>query len=247
MLSPPGPLPSGSGWSFEPKWDGFRAIVSTDGEFRVRSRRGWNMTTVLPELPSVPTGLVLDGELVAWKGSEPYFPLICRRVLNRDMFLPMTYIVFDLLGLDGTDVSERAYSERRELLESLDLNSSWWRTCDTFSDGDALFTAVCGMGLEGVIAKKRSSRYRPGDRGWIKVKNRDYWRRDSELEAMRRPQNDGQLAAKVRLRASFLSDRIPGLAVAAPVPGDTYSTPKRLRIAPRKHVERLQQVPRKPA
>ena len=186
MLSRPGPLPSGSGWAFELKWDGFRALVSTENEFRVRSRRGWNMTTVLPELRSLPTGLVLDGELVAWKGSEPYFPLICRRVLNRDMSIPTTYIVFDLLRLDGTDVTERLYSERRELLESIDLGSSWWRTCDTFSDGDALFEAVCGMGLEGVIAKKRSSRYRPGDRGWIKVKNRNYWRRDSELEAMQR-------------------------------------------------------------
>ena len=184
MLSRPGPLPSGSGWSFELKWDGFRALVSTEGEFRVRSRRGWNMTTVLPELRSLPTGLVLDGELVAWKGSEPYFPLMCRRVLNRDMSIAMTYIVFDLLRVDGTDVSDRPYSERRKLLESLDLNSSWWRTCDTFSDGNALLTAVCEMGLEGVVAKKRSSRYRPGDRGWIKVKNRNYWRRDSERMAM---------------------------------------------------------------
>ena len=184
MLSRPGPLPSGSGWSFELKWDGFRALVSTEGEFRVRSRRGWNMTTVLPELRSLPTGLVLDGELVAWKGSEPYFPLICRRVLNRDMSIAMTYIVFDLLRVDGTDISDRPYSERRKLLESLDLNSSWWRTCDTFSDGNALLTAVCELGLEGVVAKKCSSRYRPGDRGWIKVKNRNYWRRDSERVAM---------------------------------------------------------------
>jgi len=187
MLSRPGPLPSGSGWSFELKWDGFRALVSTEGEFRVRSRRGWNMTTVLPELRALPSGLVLDGELVAWKGSEPYFPLICRRVLNRDMSIAMTYIVFDLLRLDGTDISDRPYSERRKLLESLDLNnSSWWRTCDTFSDGNALLTAVCELGLEGVVAKKRSSRYRPGDRGWIKVKNRNYWRRDSEREAVQR-------------------------------------------------------------
>jgi bifunctional non-homologous end joining protein LigD len=142
------------------------------------------MTTVLPELRSLPTGLVLDGELVAWKGSEPYFPLICRRVLNRDMSIPLTYIVFDVLQLDGTDVSDRPYSERRKLLESLYLNSSWWRTCDTFSDGNALLTAVCEMGLEGVVAKKRSSRYRPGDRGWVKVKNPSYWRRDSERVAM---------------------------------------------------------------
>ena len=167
-----------------PTEPGRRSLPWQRSAFRVRSRRGWNMTTVLPELRSLPTGLVLDGELVAWKGSEPYFPLICRRVLNRDMSIAMTYIVFDLLRVDGTDVSDRPYSERRKLLESLDLNSSWWRTCDTFSDGNALLTAVCEMGLEGVVAKKRSSRYRRGDRGWIKVKNPSYWRRDSERMAM---------------------------------------------------------------
>jgi bifunctional non-homologous end joining protein LigD len=65
MLSRPGPLPSGTEWFFELKWDGFRAIVSTEDGLYVRSRRGWNMTTVLPELRSLPAGLVLDGELVA--------------------------------------------------------------------------------------------------------------------------------------------------------------------------------------
>jgi hypothetical protein len=70
--------------------------------------------------------------------------------------------------------------------ESLDLNSSWWRTCDTFSEGDALLTAVCEMGLEGVVANNRSSLYRPNDRGWVKVKNANYWRRDAEREAVAR-------------------------------------------------------------
>ena len=78
MPSRPGPLPSGSGWSFELKWDGFRALVSTEQGLAVRSRRGWDMTPVLPELRALPDGLVLDGELVAWKGSEPYFPLVPR-------------------------------------------------------------------------------------------------------------------------------------------------------------------------
>ena len=97
MLSRPGPLPSGSGWSFELKWDGFRAIVSTEDGFVVRSRRGWNMTPVLPELRTLPPGLLLDGELVAWRESEPYFPLVCRRVLNRDMSIPLTFVIFDVL------------------------------------------------------------------------------------------------------------------------------------------------------
>ena len=186
MLSRPGPLPSGLGWSFEPKWDGFRAIVSTEGDLAVRSRRGWNMTQVLPELRALPSGLVLDGELVAWKGSEPYFPLVCRRILNRDMSVPLTFVIFDVLQLDGVDFTRQPYLERRQELEGLSLDGPAWTTCERFDDGRALFTAVCEFGLEGVVAKKHSSRYRPNDRGWVKVKNPNYWRRDAEREAMAR-------------------------------------------------------------
>ena len=184
MLSRPGP--SGSGWSYELKWDGFRAIVSTEGEVRVRSRRGWNMTAVLPELRGLPSGLVLDGELVAWKGSEPYFPHICRRVLNRDMSVPMTFVVFDVLQRDGVDLTRQPYLERRQELEGLSLDGPAWTTCERFDDGRALFTAVCELGLEGVVAKSHTSLYRPNDRGWVKVKNPNYWRRDAEREAMAR-------------------------------------------------------------
>src|SRR5688572_32844729 len=84
MRSRPGPLPVGAGWSFEPKYDGFRAVISTENGLRVRSRRGWDMTPALPELENLPAGLVLDGELVAWKGHEPHFPALCRRMLNGD-------------------------------------------------------------------------------------------------------------------------------------------------------------------
>jgi ATP-dependent DNA ligase len=95
MLARSGPVPPGATWAFELKWDGFRAIVSTEDGLAVRSRRGWNMTPVLPGLRGLPPGVVLDGELVAWKGSEPYFPLVCRRVLNRDMSVPLTFVIFD--------------------------------------------------------------------------------------------------------------------------------------------------------
>jgi bifunctional non-homologous end joining protein LigD len=186
MLSRPGPLPSGSGWSFELKWDGFRALVSTEDDLRVRSRRGWNMTTVLPELRGLPAGLVLDGELVAWKKSQPYFPLICRRVLNRDMSVPMTYVVFDVLRHDGDDLTGEPYVSRRTVLQELRLDGPSWTTSETFEDGTALFDAVCRLGLEGVVAKQLDSRYRPNDRSWIKTKNPSYWRRDSEREAMQR-------------------------------------------------------------
>jgi bifunctional non-homologous end joining protein LigD len=186
MLARTGPLPSGSAWSFELKWDGFRALVSTEKGLRVRSRRGWDMTPCLPELRRLPEGLVLDGELVAWKGREPWFPNLRRRMLNNDLAVPVTFLAFDLLRLDGTDLIDRSYGERRDLLVSLGLDGRGWATSETFEDGQALYAAVCEQGLEGVVAKKHSGLYRPGERGWIKVKNPSYWRRDSEVEGVRR-------------------------------------------------------------
>ena len=186
MLSRPGPLPSGSGWSYELKWDGFRALVSTEEGLAVRSRRGWDMTPVLPELRALPDGLVLDGELVAWKGSEPSFPLVCRRILHRDMSVPLTFVIFDLLRRDGVDLTGRPYDERRSELGQLGLDGIGWATTEAFDDGRALFAAVCELGFEGVVAKNHSSLYRPNDRGWVKIKNPNYWRRDAEREAMTR-------------------------------------------------------------
>jgi bifunctional non-homologous end joining protein LigD len=186
MVCHPGPVPSGQGWSYELKWDGFRAIVSTEDGLRVRGRRGWNMTPVLPELRTLPTGLLLDGELVAWKGSEPYFPLLCRRVLNRDTSIQVTFIAFDVLRYDGEEITGRTFAERRSLLASFGLDGPAWTTCETFEDGPALFEAVCRLGLEGVVAKHADSRYGASERGWIKTKNPSYWRRDAEREAVAR-------------------------------------------------------------
>jgi len=127
-----------------------------------------------------------DGELVAWKGREPYFPRICRRVLNFDLTVPVTFVAFDLLRVDDTDVTGRPFAERRGLLEELVVARPGWALSETFDDGAALYAAVCEHGLEGVVAKKRSSHYRPGERGWVKTKNPDYWRRDDEREAIAR-------------------------------------------------------------
>jgi bifunctional non-homologous end joining protein LigD len=138
MLSRPGPLPSGSGWSFELKWDGFRAIVSTEDGVRVRSRRGWNMTSLLPELADLPPGVVLDGELVAWREQVPYFPDVCRRLLHRAASIRLTYVIFDVLRRESDDLTGRPYSERRSALESLALDGPSWTTAETFDDGHAL-------------------------------------------------------------------------------------------------------------
>jgi bifunctional non-homologous end joining protein LigD len=184
MLARPGPLPSGSGWSFELKWDGFRAMVSTEDGLRVRSRRGWKLTPVLPEPRNLPAGLVLDGELVAWRGREPWFPNVCRRKLNHDLSLPVTFVAFDLLRVDGTDVMQRPFAERRAVLEEVVVSGPGWALSETFEDGQALYAAVCDHGLEGVVAKRRSSRYGSGERGWIKLKNPNYWRRELEIAAI---------------------------------------------------------------
>jgi ATP-dependent DNA ligase len=67
-------------------------------------------------------------------------------------------------------------------LEALNLNDLHWQTPETFDDGEALWDAVCEHELEGVVAKGRSSRYTPGERDWIKTKNREYWRFEMERE-----------------------------------------------------------------
>jgi bifunctional non-homologous end joining protein LigD len=186
MLARPGELSTGDGWAFELKLDGFRAIVSTLEGLRVRSRRGWNMTLQLLELVDLPAGLVLDGELVAFNGEGlPHFPDVCRRMLHAEDDVPVVFVAFDVLHHDGADVTGRPYTERRALLESLALDAPHWRTVDCFDDGPALWTAVCELGLEGVVAKRLRSVYRPGQRGsWVKVKNRAYWRYGQEAEAI---------------------------------------------------------------
>ncbi len=77
MLARSGPLPTRGDWAYEVKWDGFRALVSTEGRLRVRSRRGWDMTDLIPELGEISVEAGLDGELVAFgPDGAPDFPLV---------------------------------------------------------------------------------------------------------------------------------------------------------------------------
>jgi len=181
MLSRPGSLPEFGNWAFEVKWDGFRAIVSTVEGVRVRSRRGWNMTSLVPELEALPPGLVLDGELVAFNDDGlPWFPSVCDRLLHGDRSIPLMLIVFDLLQQDGESMLHLSYRQRRERLEAVKLQGPCWHTADMFDDGAALYASVCERGMEGVVAKPTGGAYRPGHRGWLKIKNPAYWRRDEE-------------------------------------------------------------------
>jgi hypothetical protein len=198
MLARSSLLPTGSGYSFEVKWDGFRAIVSTEGPLRVRSRRGWSMREQAAFLADLPVRAVLDGELVAFgEDGRPDFPLLCECVLHRHAEIPLAFVAFDVLSVEGRSVTGEPYSERRLILEQMQLEGPCWSTPEAFEDGATLWEAVCEHELEGVVAKRRSGRYLPGERGWIKTKNRAYWRWELEGEAAirsRSPRNANRLS-----------------------------------------------------
>jgi bifunctional non-homologous end joining protein LigD len=108
MLARSSPLPTGGDYAYELKWDGFRAIVSTEGELRVRSRRRWDMTEQVGFLVQLPVRAVLDGELVSLDADgKPDFPQLCECVLQRHSSIPLTYMVFDMLSVEGEPVVSR--------------------------------------------------------------------------------------------------------------------------------------------
>jgi bifunctional non-homologous end joining protein LigD len=175
MLARTGEIPHGRGWMFEPKLDGFRCLVCTDAGFRARSRRGWDMTHLLPEFRrSLPERVQLDGELVALADEgRPDFHRLSSRMLHGRAGIALTLFVFDVLGVEALATTMLAYSERRAILEELDIENQRVRLVATFEDGEALFAAVCARGLEGIVAKRTNSACVSGDRGsWVKTKDR---------------------------------------------------------------------------
>ena len=156
------------------------------------------MSDRVPELRELPPGLVLDGELVAFNDAgAPHWPLVVERVLHGNTAIPLTFVAFDLLRVDGHNVTCNPWSQRRTLLEGIWVDRQCARLADVFDDGEALFDAVVSYGLEGIVAKRRAGLYRSGYRGWTKIKNPAYWRRESEIEQMQRrrervgaPRND---------------------------------------------------------
>jgi bifunctional non-homologous end joining protein LigD len=173
MLLRPGGIPCGEGWAFELKYDGFRAIVSTEHGLQVRSRRAWNMSDRVPELRELPSGLVLDGELVAFnEAGAPHWPLVVERVLHGNTAVPVTFVAFDLLRVDGHDVTCNPWGQRRTLLEGIWRECGCARLADVFDDGQTLFGAVVSYGLEEIVAKRRDGVYRSGQRDWMRSRTR---------------------------------------------------------------------------
>jgi bifunctional non-homologous end joining protein LigD len=185
MLATTGRLPSGPGWAYEFKWDGVRAIADIrDGATRLFARAGPEITLAYPELTKVGAGLpdaVLDGEVVVLdEQGVPSFVALAERMHVRDRgraaklaaTLPVTYMIFDLLRLDGLDLTPRPYTERRAALEALGLAGPHWLVPPSFTDGAATTAAAEENSLEGVVAKRLTSVYRSGQRSpdWVKVK-----------------------------------------------------------------------------
>jgi bifunctional non-homologous end joining protein LigD len=97
----------------------------------------------------------------------------------------VTYFVFDVLAVEGLPTTSLAYGKRRELLEELSVERPNVQLVATFEDGQVLFDAICDRGLEGVVAKRRRDPYRPGQRLWVKTKNRAMLRFAEELAGVR--------------------------------------------------------------
>jgi len=182
-------LPEEEGWAYEVKWDGVRALVASEpGRLRIWSRNLLDVSAAYPEIGAVGRALgareaLLDGEIVAFdERGLPSFELLQSRMNLRSgravrraaAEIPVVYAIFDLLYLDGHPLMERPWRERRAALEELALEGPAWRTPAAHDDGAALLEATRRQGLEGVVAKRRDSRYEPGrrSRAWLKVRHR---------------------------------------------------------------------------
>ena len=181
-------IPDGADWLYEPKWDGFRAIVFRgDDDVYVQSRDLKPLDRYFPELhdvllASLPKGCVLDGEIVIAKEDGLDFDALqmrlhpaASRVAKLAKECPSSFVAFDLLAIDGRDVREQAQVERRALLERALAGvrrpihlTPLTRDRATAVEWLARFE---GAGLDGVIAKLAGAAYQPGKRAMLKIKH----------------------------------------------------------------------------
>lgn len=173
-------LPAGPEWEFEVKWDGIRALARvTESGTQLRSRNGTDLGGRYPrlveragELGRAVGEIILDGECVAFDTAGlPSFPSAMRTGSQ------ITFVAFDLLARGDRDLCGLPLRERRAELLGLGLaenTAGTWRAPGAFLDGGALFAATKEQGLEGVMAKRTDSRYRPGVRSadWLKFPHR---------------------------------------------------------------------------
>ncbi len=181
MLASPWPEPfSDDRWFFEPKWDGVRALLVHDEDgVSLRSRRGNDLTPRFPELTQrLRDPLVLDGEIVVLEPDGS--PSFDRLQMRSGRFAsvapeahPVTLVVFDVLHRATRSLIAEPLEFRLEVLASLELPSRLVRSDPIVGAGLELWEAVTERHLEGIVAKRRGSRYQPGIRSenWRKVAN----------------------------------------------------------------------------
>ena len=173
-------------WGYEPKWDGIRAIAMCDEETRLITRNDKDVTVAYPELrrmheQTVAFEAMLDGEIVAFDKGVPSFQRLQQRMHLRDerkieemaRQIPVVYLVFDVLYIDGEDLTDQPLEERRRILDESIVPSDQIQVSPvTQGKGKALYKAAEKQGLEGIMAKRLSSVYQPGERSkdWLKVK-----------------------------------------------------------------------------
>ncbi len=169
-------LPSGAEWLYEAKFDGYRALVMKDGaKVRILSRKGNDLTATYPSIRQAAaqldaTSAVLDGEIVAFdEAGRPSFQQLQHRTAKATA---IRYFAFDLLHLNGIDLHGKPLTARRSALQELIAGSNMEFSDELAGTADEVVEAVSQVGLEGVIAKRRDSRYEPGKRSgvWQKFK-----------------------------------------------------------------------------
>ena len=173
-----------TGYEYEPKLDGTRALCYVDSSLRFLNRREHDVTERYPDLSFRKSiravSCVLDGEIVVYDAKgNPSFSLLQKREQSRSASIPYlsrrhpaTYVAFDILELGGKDVTSSPLTERKVLLKDVVEESERLQVIASTADGRKLWEVVEARGLEGVMAKRTDSVYEPGRRSlsWIKIK-----------------------------------------------------------------------------
>lgn len=217
-------VPAGPGWRHEVKWDGVRVLADTGDaarsggrEARLTSRNGNVVSLAWPDLVASPLpgrDLLVDGEVIALNGQgRPDFRTLQERMHVRRAAtaarlaerVPATLMVFDLLRLDGRDLTGEPLERRRDLLEGIGLTG--WQVPAAYDDGAMLLEATAAQGLEGVVSKRLGSRYAFDTRSphWLKLAHRH---RGSYVVGGWRPQ-EGTAGGTERLAALLVGEPGP--------------------------------------